>query len=106
MDWFSNRLPDRETAELLKLIKREMRIGSSDNTIIEQISDAGIVKKTGVRLIADLIAKAREETRIPDPADVAAVEAAQPISFIDMQFWDGDSVPPRTWAVPDRIPSR
>lgn len=37
---------------------------------------------------------ASSQIRIPDPSDAAAVKAAQPIKFIDVNRW-GDEEPPR-----------
>lgn len=93
--------------ELLELIKRAMRLHETDDEIREQTAKAGLARDAFMqRMIDGLIAKARNETRIPDPSNAAAVAASQPIKFIDMRDWDDEPPPRREWAVLNRIPQR
>lgn len=96
-----------DPGKLLDLIKRSMRLHESDNEIRARMAKAGLVSNIFVqRRVDELIAQARHETRIPDPSDQAAVQAAQPIKFMDMSSWDDEPPPAREWAVLDRIPGR
>ncbi|MCA1512677.1 AAA family ATPase [Bradyrhizobium sp. NBAIM01] len=92
---------------MLELIKRAMRLRQTDDEIRERIAKAGLARDAFMqRMIDGLIAKARNETRIPDPGNAAAVAASQPIKFIDMRGWDDEPPPRREWAVLNRIPQR
>ncbi|UQR61764.1 AAA family ATPase [Bradyrhizobium sp. C-145] len=92
---------------LLEMIKQEMRRGCSDENIRERMAAAGFARDIYMqRMIDGLIAQARNETRIPDPTDQAAVAAAQPIKFMSMSGWDDEPPPRREWAVLNRVPLR
>jgi RecA-family ATPase len=93
-------------SQLFNLIKRAVRVNHTDAEIRDSIVATGIATGSYMRVIDDMIVKARMETRIPDPTDLAAVAAAQPIKFMDMTGWDDEPPPPRIWAVRDRIPAR
>jgi RecA-family ATPase len=90
--------------ELLELIKRSMRVHQSDNEIREEIARAGLVRDAYMRRTVDgLIAQGRQQTRIPDPSNAAAVKAAQAIKFINVSRWGDEEPPRRSWAVLNRI---
>lgn len=92
---------------LLTEIKRSMRKQQTDDEIRARMTAAGMVSNIFMqRRVDELITQARRETRIPDPSNQAAVEAAQPIKFMDMSSWDDEAPPKREWAVLDRIPAR
>ena len=105
-DWFAKRNSVQAKTDLFELIKREMRTGSADEEIKDRMEATGIGSYGHMRVVNELIAHARKETRIPDPADLAAVAAAEPIKFMNMTGWDDEPPPPREWAVRDRIPAR
>lgn len=105
-DWFTFRQTEQAKAELLTLIKRAMRMGDTDEHIRNRFTEIGMAAYGFMPVLNKLIAKARSETRIPDPSDRAAVAAAQPIQFMNMTGWDDEQPPDRLWAVRDRIPLR
>lgn len=105
-NWFANRNGEQAKTKLFGLIKRSVRLNYTDEEIRDRILATGIATGSYMGAIDDMIVKARMETRIPDPTDLAAVAAAQPIKFMDMTGWDYEPPPPRIWAVHDRIPLR
>ena len=105
-NWFTHRNSDTAKTEVLELIRREIRFGSADEEIRGRIEATGIATGGYMRVIEELIAQARKETRIPDPSNPNAVQAAQAIKFLDMRDWDEKRPPQREWAVRDRIPAR